>query len=210
MHIVLVGDSIFDNALYVETGAAVEQLLQDSLPNAKVSLLAVDGDVTTDVASRLNRFPSEASHVFVSCGGNDALGLYDLLDSNINSLFDALMLLSAARETFRLNYQKMLETILKRHRNVYICTIYNKLPTLSAAGITMLALFNEVIIEEAVLSHLPVIDLRVICGEAGDFSDISPIEPSMQGGQKIVDAIRYLAMDPDLPSQSRAIPIVGG
>lgn len=210
MHIVLVGDSIFDNAIYVEDGASVEQLLQDSLPHAKVKLLAVDGDVTTDVASRLRRFPCEATHVFVSCGGNDALGLYDLLDSKMNSLFDALTLLSIAREKFRSNYRDMLETILKQHRNVHICTIYNKLPTLSAAGITMLALFNEVIIEEAVLRRLPIIDLRAICGDADDFSDVSPIEPSMRGGQKIVDAISYLARTPGLASQSRTIPIVGG
>ena len=49
-HLVLIGDSIFDNAGYVATGEAVIDQLQDKLPKGyKVSLLAVDGDVTEDV-----------------------------------------------------------------------------------------------------------------------------------------------------------------
>lgn len=209
MHIVLIGDSILDNAIYVESGSAVEQLLQTSLPGTEVSLLAVDGDVTTDVARQLKRFPDKASHVFVSCGGNDALGLYNLLDTKINSVFDALVLLNAAKEKFRSNYRKMLKSIIKKHRNLHVCTVYNRPPTLSAAELTLLALFNEVIIEEAVLRHVPIIDLRVICSEPSDFSDSSPIEPSRQGGQKIVDAISYLACNSGLPSECCTIPIVG-
>ena len=45
MHIVLLGDSIFDNASYVLEGESVSDLLAKKLPNAKITLAAVDGDV---------------------------------------------------------------------------------------------------------------------------------------------------------------------
>jgi len=36
---------------------------------------------------------------------------------------------------------------------------------------------------------VPVIDLRTVCSEAGDYSDVSPIESSGQGGAKIAQVI---------------------
>lgn len=36
---------------------------------------------------------------------------------------------------------------------------------------------------------VPVVRLDLACRDDSDFSEISPIEPSSQGGQKIVDAI---------------------
>ena len=46
-HLVLLGDSIFDNAAYVPGGWPVIRLLQEQLPeNTQASLLAVDGCVT--------------------------------------------------------------------------------------------------------------------------------------------------------------------
>jgi hypothetical protein len=49
-------------------------------------------------------------------------------------------------------------------------------------ALTALALFNEVILEEACKRKLAVIDLRTICNEKEDYSEVSPIEPSHQGG----------------------------
>jgi hypothetical protein len=34
-----------------------------------------------------------------------------------------------------------------------------------------------------------VIDLRIVCDQAKDYSDVSPIEPSGQGGAKIAQVI---------------------
>jgi hypothetical protein len=59
---------------------------------------------------------------------------------------------------------------------------------------TALAMFNEVILREAFNAKIPVIDLRLICSEFSDCSEISRIEPSAAGGEKIVQAIvRLLA-----------------
>jgi hypothetical protein len=170
MHIVLVGDSIFDNAAYVEEGAAVDLLLASKTKGAKVTLLAVDGHVTTDVPAQLSAFPDDATHVFVSCGGNDAL-----------------------------------RALSERHNNIVICTIYNKVPTIPESALSALALFNEVILEEAAVRNLPIIDLRVICNEVGDYSTVSPIEPSEQGGEKIVRVINTVLNNHDFNASETRI-----
>ena len=73
-HIILLGDSIFDNKAYVPDGpAVVEQVAAIFGLGTTVSLLAVDGDVSTDVKEQTKRMPEDASHLFLSVGGNDAL-----------------------------------------------------------------------------------------------------------------------------------------
>jgi hypothetical protein len=57
--------------------------------------------------------------------------------------------------------------------------------------------FNDCILREAFTAGLPVIDLRLTCSAAGDFSAVSPIEPSSAGGAKIVRAISTVLRDHD-------------
>ena len=197
MHIVLVGDSIFDNAAYVEKGAAVKLLLASVVKDVKVTLLAVDGHVTTDVPAQLSAFPDDATHVFVSCGGNDALRIVGVLEKPVASVGKALEILTDIKEEFRQKYKNMLRALSEKHNNIVVCTIYNKLPTIPEKALSALALFNEVILEEAAVRKLPVIDLRVICNEVGDYSTVSPIEPSEQGGKKIVRVINTVLNNHD-------------
>src|SRR4051794_31231367 len=73
-HVVLLGDSIFDNKAYVGRGPAVIDQLRGELPAGwKATLLAVDGSVTSDVPGQMARLPPDVSHLVVSVGGNDAL-----------------------------------------------------------------------------------------------------------------------------------------
>src|SRR4051812_11712792 len=66
-HIVLLGDSIFDNASYVPGGPAVVEQLRGKLQRGwRASLLAVDGAVCDSVGSQLRRLPEDATHLFVS------------------------------------------------------------------------------------------------------------------------------------------------
>lgn len=55
-HIVLLGDSIFDNAAYVPEGSQVERQLQACLPGYAVSLLACDGAELADMRAALALF----------------------------------------------------------------------------------------------------------------------------------------------------------
>jgi hypothetical protein len=73
-HVVLLGDSVFDNAAYVAGGPDVVAQLRQSLPTGwQATLSAVDGAVATDVRGQLAQMPASATHLVISAGGNDAL-----------------------------------------------------------------------------------------------------------------------------------------
>ena len=66
-----------------------------------------------------------------------------------------------------------------------VCTIYDAVPGLSREARSALSLFNDVICREAMAARVAVVDLRALLQEADDYSAISPIEPSVKGGEKI-------------------------
>ncbi len=72
-HIVLLGDSIFDNA-YVAGGPDVVRQERDILPGWHATLQARDGALIAELAKQLQRVPADPSHLVVSVGGNEALG----------------------------------------------------------------------------------------------------------------------------------------
>ena len=190
MHIVLLGDSIFDNATYVPDGPAVINHLQAIVSlDWKVSLLAHDGDVTADVEGQFSSLPKDASHLVVSVGGNDALMALDAFSLPAGNVNNALTILANIRKDFQRAYRAMLWQALSYQLPLAVCTIYDAVPELSTEAQTALCIFNDTITREAGAAGVPCIDLRHICTEAGDYSSISPIEPSVQGGGKIARAV---------------------
>lgn len=189
-HVVLLGDSIFDNARYVDGGLSVIQHLQKALPTAwQATLHAIDGDVASDVLNQVANIPCVATHLVISAGGNDALGAVELLRQPVQSILEALDKLSVVVEAFRCDYRALLDQVLKNGLPVTVCTIYDSVPGMTPAINKALALFNDAIIREAFDCNLPIIDLRSVCTEPADYSNISPIEPSASGGKKIAEAI---------------------
>ena len=73
-HVVLLGDSIFDNGAYVRTGDPdVVGQLRTILPGGwRATLNAFDGAGMPDIGGQIARLPLDASHLVVSVGGNDA------------------------------------------------------------------------------------------------------------------------------------------
>jgi hypothetical protein len=195
-HVVLLGDSIFDNGAYVNGGPDVVSQLRQELPGWECSLLAIDGDVISDVVRQLRGLPADASHLVVSVGGNDALGYAPLLQEQPASVAEALLLLGAARDRFDADYRPMLSAVLAQELPTAVCTIYDT-PTsepnqkvIKAA----LSLFNDSITRVAFSRGTALIDLRLICSEDADYAN--PIEPSAQGGRKIAQAIAALVRSP--------------
>ena len=92
-HLVLLGDSVFDNVAYVGAGApdVVRQVRQRLPHGSRATLLAVDGSTTGSVREQLRRLPSDATHLVVSVGGNDALGSGDFLAAPAGSAGEALL-----------------------------------------------------------------------------------------------------------------------
>jgi lysophospholipase L1-like esterase len=189
-HVVLLGDSIFDNERYVPGGPPVVQQVQAALPSgSKATLFAVDGSVTTDVEAQLRKRPADATHLVVSVGGNDALGCIGLLGAEVAHVGGALVLLAEVLDEFEANYRTMLRAVAAARTPFAVCTVYDTIPDMAKHELRALALFNGVILREASRHGLPVIDLRVLCQDRADYSAVSPIEPSRVGGAKIAAAI---------------------
>ncbi len=190
-HVVLLGDSIFDNAAYVGNSPDVVRQVCQRLPHgSKATLRAVDGGTTEDVREQLWHLPADATHLIVSAGGNDALGYIDFLGAPAKSTAEALLGLADIAAEFEGKYRDTLTEVLACGLPTAICTIYYPRfldPALQKIAITGLTVFNDCIIRAAFTYSLPLLDLRFICTEEGDYAD--PIEPSAQGGEKIANAL---------------------
>jgi GDSL-like Lipase/Acylhydrolase family len=190
-HIVLLGDSIFDNAAYVHGGPAVIDHLHRILgSDHRATLLAVDGSLTSSVPRQVRSVPDDASHIVVSMGGNDALAHTEILDKPVKSTADALRLLSRVRQAFEASYREALTACLRKNLPVTLCTIYNgnfSDADYQQRATIALVVFNDTIVRIAREKNCSVIELRDVCTSADDYAN--PIEPSVKGGEKIARAI---------------------
>jgi hypothetical protein len=196
----LLGDSIFDNERYVPGHPAVIEQVRGRLPEGwKATLLAVDGDIASDVLllRRLERLPPDATHLFISAGGNNALGYSGVLRDPACTVGEAMLLLGNAGSDFRRDYHDMLRAVLALGKPTTVCTVYDAIPRLDEAERTALGLFNDVILREAFAAGVPVIDLRLLCTQRDDYSSLSPIEPSHLGGAKIARLVAEVAATHD-------------
>jgi hypothetical protein len=203
-HVLLLGDSTFDNAAYVAGGPDVVQQLRERLPAGwSASLKAIDGAVVQSVMAQIERLPADASHLVISVGGNDALHVSAVLDESARTVAEALEKLSQIGDLFEADYSAMLDAVLGKGLPAAICTIYD--PRYPEPGrrvaVAGLALVNDRILRQAFLRGLPILDLRLICDQDDDFAN--PIEPSAQGGAKIAAAIAELLSKRDF-SRRRA------
>lgn len=206
-HILLLGDSIFDNAAYVGGGPDVVRQLRDRLPAGwRATLQAVDGAVTGSVRRQLDRIPPDASHLVVSVGGNDALGQAGVLEQGARSMAEAVDRLADIRERFERDYRDMLGAVLGLGLPTAVCSIYDTRfpdPRRHRLTVTALAIFNDCIMRQAFSQGLPLIDLRLVCDHDEDYAN--PIEPSERGGKKIAAAIARLVLEHDFRTGRSAI-----
>lgn len=190
-NLVLLGDSIFDNAAYVAAEPDVISHLRQMIPQDwSAELLAVDGSVVEEVSAQLLELPPNASHLIVSVGGNNALMNADILQMQANSAAEVFNNLADRISDFESNYKQMLKNILSKNLPTVLCTVY--FPNFPEAvfqkiSVAALSAFNDVIIRQAISNGLPLLDLRLVCNEFDDYAN--EIEPSGKGGRKIADKI---------------------
>lgn len=220
-HLVLLGDSVFDNGAYVGSGEPdVARQVSARLPGGnEVTLLAVDGHLTSDVSSQIERLPSSATHLFLSVGGNDALQHLDAIkrfETEISRFSEAIKKLREIQEDFRRAYRPVVEELLGTGLPTTLCTIYNgnfqeasqqappqQAPSQQAPSQQVMPQ-QALSLQALVDTILPVIGDVIVeaAAENGlplidlgrvlgepDLDYANPIEPSAHGGAKIAEAI---------------------
>ena len=190
-HIVLLGDSIFENGSYVLEGRDVISHLRQRLnADSQATLLAVDGAKSDTMSSQVPRIPDDATHLALSAGGNDALQSMDMLSEQARTIADPLLMLAKIREEFVESYRGLIRSLLEFEKPLVVCTIYHppmfedEEQAIVAPG---LSVFSDTILRIAFEEGLSVIETRLVCCEESDFESI--IEPSDSGGAKIAEAL---------------------
>ncbi len=210
-HIVLLGDSIFDNISYVNSGEldVPNQLRLLVGHRSRVTNLAVDGHKIGHIKNQLNNMPPDTTNLFISIGGNDGLGQLSIFNSHVNTVGEALQQMYRIGNNFKKRYSEMVELVLSYNIPTAFCSIYY--PRFDARSLnrvqhyitaiqngreiqemTMAAetIFNDIITYEIFKRKIPLIDLRVLCDDDQDFAN--PIEPSCIGGMKIAKTINRI------------------
>jgi hypothetical protein len=202
-HIVLLGDSVFDNKAYIDGGLDVIEHIRRQIPAGwKASLLAVDGSVVENVRKQALDLPDDATHLVISAGGNEAILNAGVLQQKVASSAEVLDKLADIAGEFERHYAEMLQNVLSLKKPTAVCTIYYPLipePFTQKIAVAALAIFNDVIIRQAFLAGVPLIDLRLVCDENSDYAN--EIEPSEKGGGKIANTIVRLVSDHNFESR---------
>ena len=210
-HIILLGDSIFDNGSYVgqfDPDVAKQVKMEVGQAN-KVTLLATDGNVTDDISRQLRYLPEDASHLFISVGGNDALGQLASLAKPVDNVGEGFHEFFSIKAQFEKEYSNMLSNVLSMGIPTTVCTIYDPCfyhsnnqrigqymgfglssKKMQEISVTALPIFNDIITKQAVITGIPVVDLRLIFNDYIDYAN--PIEPSTNGGYKISKVIKNI------------------
>ena len=222
-HIILAGDSIFDNGSWVPGDPDVATQVKSLFDiKDKVTLLAVDGDIINGVADQLKGLPDDATHLFISVGGNDALGMLGTMRKAVSSVAEGFLHFHKIRKEFERMYQAMLSNALSYNLPTTVCTIYKpclshrnaiRMFSHSESGLTSeqqqkvantaLPIINSVISKEAIKAGLPVIDLEVIFNNVTDYAN--DIEPSAVGGMKMARIIKEIVDTHDFSTRKTVI-----
>mgnify|MGYP001294919817 FL=1 len=211
-HIVLLGDSIFDNNSYVNSGEldVPNQLRSLVGHRSRITNLAVDGHKIGHVKNQLDNLPPSATNLFVSVGGNDGLGHLSIFNSHVSTVGEALRQMYRIGNNFKKKYSEMVDLVLSYNIPTAFCSIYY--PRFDARSLNRVqhymsaiqngreiqemamaaeTIFNDIITYEIFKRKIPLIDLRVLCDDDEDFAN--PIEPSCIGGMKIAETISFIA-----------------
>jgi lysophospholipase L1-like esterase len=201
--LLLLGDSILDNAPYTRPAPDTTQHLRQWLGSGwTVERLARDGAVISDVRFQLAKLPAQVDCAVLSIGGNDAAEHIDLLERRVSSAAEVLDALADIADRFSTLYLELAAAVVARTDRLVLCTIYEPPlfdPVTARLARVPLGVLNDRIVQIASRLRLEVLDLRTVCTEDDDF--VNQIEPSARGAQKIATAIATLVHGgPDLPT----------
>lgn len=194
-HLVLLGDSVLDNGVYVGAKKFKQPSVSEQFRAGRdwnVTLCAKDGARMRDMPRQLEKTLALAppTLLLLSIGGNDGLGYLKRLGGcgGFREIFKI-------KAEFAKDYEATLQKVLALGVPLVIMTIY--CPWVSGLQYILasrgVALLNGVIRDMAEKYKLPVIDNWRIFDRAEDFANA--IEPGVPGGHKMVRNLLALLGD---------------
>jgi lysophospholipase L1-like esterase len=184
--IVMLGDSMLENANYVNKDRSVTELVKNYADGRDYAFynFAKDGETIPTISrkishltgSQINKLNKPKTHVFLSVGGNDILKLNQPLEA------------SAIVSTF-LKYIELIKLIKSRLPNAKLTVLNLYTPTASWIEIYRMSIkqWNEALEQKKTKYHYDIINVNKLLFDKQDFTH--DIEPSVIGGQKIVNEI---------------------
>ena len=182
--IILMGDSILKNNLYVENGKAVEDILREKT-SANTIVFAKDDAMITDIYIQLEKLPydldEETTTLFLSVGGNNILTNFVNSDHDesqehvLSTMFKAYKRLVKTIKT-KMNNAKLILVDIYYPQNLQ-CTQYHPI----------IKEWNKLLHDFGNDQSLDVMKISALLNEPSDFT--LNIEPSDKGGEKIANQI---------------------
>lgn len=196
VHVVLLGDSTLDNGRYLNrslgdlsVGMQLEHRCDER--NWEMTMLAQDGSLLEDVMLRqLPMIPRHATHVVLSCSGNDLLALLNRMvvaNFTIGSVYGAI---GEGLKLVAEQYRELIAHLKSLKCHVACCTVYR--PNFNQVFFKSLATFSLGIHNSRLMNiaedlGCSVLDLANILEGKEDFAN--PLELSTRGGAKVVENI---------------------
>lgn len=214
IHVALLGDSTIDNRSYVPKDHTVMDYVFEQLERkASVTQYANDGAVIKSVYGQIGRVKTSCTHMVISIGGNDLLGVkQSVYSSKVDNVGEAMVGLSHVRDIFAEEYRKLVDHAVEfctRHNmELALATVYRGnayAENSQRTNETAVCVFNDVIRTVAAEVDCTLIDLFQLFNDPDDFAN--PIEPSAQGGYKWGRAVEaFVGLDRNiLPPTARSV-----
>ena len=139
----------------------------------------------------VREIPEDATHVVISIEGAWAIEASGLLQGGTHTISEALETLCTAADEFECILAGMIAAAQETGLPTVVCTLvparYVK-PAQHRVAATALAIFNDRVLRRAFAARLPIVDLRMVCDEDGDYASETLL--SRAGVRKAANVIR--------------------
>ena len=168
--VILLGDSVLKNNIYVNSGLAVDDHIKHIYKNT--FNYAKDNAYIKDVYTQLNhispKYNNSSTYIVISFGGNDLIRMKET-------------------ETVFIQYKKLYTTIKNKFPNAQKIILNLYYPPQSLSNNTVKTIIENWNYKLKKYLTSSILDISTLLDNKSDFVQI--IEPSTSGGKKIADAI---------------------
>lgn len=178
--VVLLGDSMLDNELYVGEKKSVYDQIKMNINTKNAFNFAQDNSVIKDCYNQIKNIPKtfnrESTYIFLSVGGNDIINAPDITKDE------------EKLEELQTSYINLIQHIKNQfpRANLIVLNIYKPFASYYRMFYDVINKWNTFLIKNKIYEY-EVADVEKIINEKDDL--VNDIEPSESGGKKIADVI---------------------